>query len=48
MPNSLMTKHNALTEEEMSGFSMSPRIYRFIEHFREKMNLDKSDMNVLD
>jgi len=43
-----MTKHDALTEDEMSSFNMSPRIFRFIEHFRRKMNLDKSDMNVLD
>ena len=48
MTEYIMTKHDALTEEEMSQFSMSPRIFRFIEHFREKMNLDKSDMNVLD
>jgi len=48
MPEQTMTKHDALTEEEMSGFYMSPRIFGFIEHFRKKMNLDKSDMNVLD
>lgn len=48
MPEDMMTKHDSLTEEEMSSFEMSPRIFRFIEHFRKKMNLKKSDMNVLD
>jgi SAM-dependent methyltransferase len=48
MPEQALTKHDALTEEEMSSFTMSPRIFRFIELFRKKMNLDRSDMNVLD
>jgi SAM-dependent methyltransferase len=48
MPEYTMTKHDTLTEEEMSSFNMSPRIFRFIEHYRKKMNLNKSDMNILD
>lgn len=43
-----LTKHDILTEDEMSNFSMSPRIFKYIEYFRNKMNLKSSDMNVLD
>jgi len=43
-----MTKHDVLTEQEMSSFTLSPRIVRQIEHFRLAMNLEKSRMNILD
>jgi cyclopropane fatty-acyl-phospholipid synthase-like methyltransferase len=48
MPESTLTKHDTLTEDEMRNFSMSPRIFRHIEYFRDKMNLKSGDMNVLD
>lgn len=48
MSELVMTKHNVLTEEEMSAFSMNQRIFRLIEYYRHKMNLDKSQMNILD
>ena len=44
----VLTKHDVLTESEMSNFSMSPRIFKYIEYFRDKMNLRSSDVNVLD
>src|SRR4030042_5233929 len=43
-----MTKHDVLTEKEMSEFTMNDRILRNIEYYRNKMNLKKSDMNILD
>jgi SAM-dependent methyltransferase len=48
MSENTMTKHDALTQEEMSSFSLNPRIFRHIEYFRDKMNLEKSQMNILD
>lgn len=48
MTASTMTKHDVLTEQEMSGFVMNQRIVRQIEHFREKMKLEKGQMNILD
>ena len=48
MPGLFLTKHDVLTEKEMSGFSMNPRIFRLIEYYRDKMKLDKSRMNILD
>ncbi|UCC97009.1 MAG: methyltransferase domain-containing protein [Phycisphaerales bacterium] len=48
MAGNTMTKHDILTEQEMSGFAMNQRVVRQIEHFREKMNLEKSQMNILD
>ena len=43
-----MTKHDVLTEQEMSDFTMNPRVLRQIEHFRRQTNLGKSEMNILD
>lgn len=48
MSELVMTKHDVLTEKEMSTFSMNPRILRLIEYYRDKMKLDKSRMNILD
>jgi len=48
MPEKTLTKHDLLTEDEMLNFNISPRIYRQIECFRDKMQLKRSDMNVLD
>ena len=43
-----MTKHDVLTEQEMSGFAVSRRIAGQIERFREKMNLERSKMITYD
>jgi SAM-dependent methyltransferase len=48
MTENAMTKHDVLTEKEMSEFTMNSRILRNIEYYRNKMNLQKSDMNILD
>ncbi len=48
MPESEMTKHEALTQKEMADYSMNPRIFRWIEYYRNKMNLEKKQMNLLD
>jgi cyclopropane fatty-acyl-phospholipid synthase-like methyltransferase len=48
MPENTMTKHDALTEEEMSKFSLNLRIFKRIEYFCDKMNLQKNQMNILD
>ena len=48
MSENTMTKHDALTQEEMSSFNLNSRIFRHIEYFRDKMNLEKSQMNILD
>jgi len=48
MTTNTMTKHDVLTEQEMSGFTMSGRIAGQIERFRKKMNLERNQMNVLD
>ena len=48
MPEYALTKHYCLTEQEMSEDKMNPRILRFIEYYHEKMNLEKSEMNLLD
>ena len=48
MATNTLTKHDILTEKEMSDFTLSPRIFRQIEHFRNKMSLEKSQMNILD
>lgn len=48
MATNTLTKHDILTEKEMSDFALSPRIFGQIERFRKKMNLEKSQMNVLD
>ena len=43
-----MTKHDILTEKEMSGFKMNKNILRYIEDYRNTRNLKKSNMNILD
>ena len=48
MTKDAMTKHDVLTKEEMSHFTLNQRIFRQIEYFRHKMNLKKGDMNILD
>lgn len=48
MRKNTMTKHDALTQDEMSSYSMNPRIFRWIEYYRNKMNLEKNQMNLLD
>jgi len=48
MPYNSLTKHDVLTEDEMLNFSISPRIFRFIEYYRNRMHLKNSEMNVLD
>ena len=48
MPEDALTKHDILTEDEMSKFTLNDRILRYIEYCREKMNLEKSEMNLLD
>jgi len=48
MPENTMTKHDTLTEKEMSGFKMNKDILRHIEDYRNTRNLKKSDMNILD
>jgi SAM-dependent methyltransferase len=48
MATNTMTKHDILTAQEMSGFAMNQRIVRQIERFREKMDLEKGQMNILD
>ena len=48
MPEDAMTKHDILTEEEMSKFSLNPRIFKRIKYFCGKMNLQKNQMNILD
>jgi SAM-dependent methyltransferase len=42
------TKHDVLTEREMSDFRMNPRILWQIERFRQKLGLEIGEMNVLD
>ena len=48
MTKNAMTKHDVLTEEELSHFTLNKRIFGQIEYFRDKMNLKKGDMNILD
>jgi cyclopropane fatty-acyl-phospholipid synthase-like methyltransferase len=48
MTENTMTKHDVLTEKEMSEFTINERILRYIEYCRIKMNLEKKDMNILD
>jgi len=48
MTENALTKHDILTENEMSQFTLNDRIFRHIEYRREKMNLEKSEMNLLD
>jgi len=43
-----MSKHDLLTEEEMSKFTMNPDVLRYIEHFRDKMGLKNQEMTILD
>ena len=48
MTENAMTKHDILTEDEMSQFALNNRIFRYIEYCRDKMNMEKSEMNLLD
>ncbi|MBC8393732.1 MAG: class I SAM-dependent methyltransferase [Deltaproteobacteria bacterium] len=48
MTQNVLTKHDVLTVNEMSKFTLNARILRYIERCREAMNLEKSEMNLLD
>lgn len=48
MPEFAVTKHDTLTEKDMSGFKMNKDILRYIEDYRNTRNLKKNDMNILD
>lgn len=43
-----MSKHDQLTEEEMSQHVFNPETLRVIEIHRKKLNLEKKDMRLLD
>jgi len=48
MSTEAMTKHDVLTENEMSNFNFNQRILKQIELLRKKMNLEKNEINILD
>ncbi len=43
-----MSKHDVLTEEEMSTFVPTPSVLLHIEQYQRKMNLRKEDLRILD
>lgn len=48
MTENVLTKHDILTKDEMSQFTLNDRIFRYIEYCRGEMNLEKREMNLLD
>jgi len=48
MTENVLTKHDILTKDEMLQFVLNDRIFRYIKSCREKMQLEKSEMNLLD
>ena len=43
-----MSKHNLLTQEELSTFQLDMTLINYIELYRNKYNLKKEEMNILD
>lgn len=43
-----MSKHNMLTAEEISKFVIESELLEYIEPYRNKMNLEKQELNILD
>jgi len=48
MNNDVLTKHDVLTEDEMTEFVMNSRIMNLIEYYRKKMKIEKNELNILD
>ena len=46
--STMTTMHDLLTDEDLSNFVINPEILRYLELFREKITLEKHDINVLD